>query len=175
MEKIFKHTLMLVTILLTVIIWGQAQTSVTPENRPSRDNSEQDQTVAKMKERWKIEADKKEHQEMLERSDELSKLSGELSNSFSQTNSLNSEDSKKIARIEKLLSKLLDWLGGETDKDPLENKPASMAEALAQLNKFSEDLNEKLKKTSRHSISADAITEINDILKIVSYIRSNGR
>lgn len=119
----------------------------------------------------RIEEEKKEYEEMIKRGEEAAKLSEELSKSFEQSQTLSPEDVKKLARLEKLVKKIRDDLGGEDDKDIDASKPSSLMNALKSVQENASSLLSALKKTTRLTISAVAIESSNAVLKLVKFIR----
>ncbi len=125
----------------------------------------------------RIDREKKDFQELLERGDEAAKLSGELDKSFAENKRLTADDFKKIERLEKLSKKIREELGasdstGEISATNSEGeKISSMPDAVDKLKNLSQKLSDELRKTTRYTISAAAIQASNAVLKIVRFIR----
>ncbi|HEX9961876.1 MAG TPA: hypothetical protein VGB00_13155 [Pyrinomonadaceae bacterium] len=119
----------------------------------------------------RIEEEKKEYDERIKRGEEAAKLSEELSKSFEQNQTLSPEDVKKLARLEKLVKKIRDDLGGEDDNELEASKPSSLMTALKSVQENASSLLTALKKTTRLTISAVAIETSNTVLKLVRFIR----
>lgn len=119
----------------------------------------------------RIEEEKKEYNEMIKRGEEAARLSEELSKSFEQNQTLSAEDQKKLLRLEKLVKKIRDDLGGEDDKEAESNRPSSLMNALQSVQENASSLLSALKKTTRLTISAVAIESSNTVLKLVRFIR----
>lgn len=119
----------------------------------------------------RIEEEKKEYDEMIKRGEEAARLSEELTKSFEQSQTLSAEDVKKLARLEKLVKKIRDDLGGEDDDQAEANKPSSLTTALKAVQENATSLLTALKKTTRLTISAVAIESSNTLLKLVRFIR----
>lgn len=119
----------------------------------------------------RIEEEKKEYEEMIKRGEEAAKLSEELSKSFEQNQTLSPVDVKKLARLEKLVKKIRDDLGGEDDNEFDSNKPSSLMTAMKSVQENASSLLTALKKTTRLTISAVAIETSNTVLKLVRFIR----
>lgn len=128
----------------------------------------------------RIEQEKKEHEELLQKAEEATKLSAELQEAYEKNNTLSVEDKKKLDRLEKLLKKIRKDLGGDDDgDDPKEKsvnsneteKPSNVVTALNKLRSSSVSLFDELKKTSRFSISVVAIQSSNAILKVIRFLR----
>jgi hypothetical protein len=161
-------------MLFAVSAFGQIDAS-TPGGRPRKEELPKNiqETLAKQR----IEREKKDYQELLDRSQEAVKLSDELEKSFSNTNQLSSEDQKKLDRLEKLVKKIRGELGGDDDSDS-ENidkdkneKPSTMVNAFKTLQKNAAQLFDELKKSTRYSVSVIAIQTSNVLLKLVKFIR----
>jgi len=123
----------------------------------------------------RIDREKKDFAELLKRGEEAVKLSDELEKSFVQNNQLSSEDRKKLDRLEKLVKKIRQDIGGKDDEsaDNFESKnhQSSMHTALKFLQTNTVKLVDELKKTSRHSISVVAVESSNLLLTIVRFLR----
>lgn len=121
----------------------------------------------------RIEREKKEYEELLQNGEEAVKLSESLEKSFTESNSLSTEDQKKLDRLEKLAKKIRRELGAN-DSDNIEEeeeKPSSMRNAFKTLQSSTGKLVAELKKTTRHSISVIAIQSSNAFLKVIKFIR----
>ncbi len=126
------------------------------------------------REKWRLEAEEKEHRELLDRSDKAAHLSDELKKSLVQNNAFSGGDATKLTELEKLLKKIRKNLGGGGDENDSVNevKPASLAEAFNQLSEAGASLNDGLKKQTRHEISADSIDKSNEMLDLIALIRN---
>jgi NifB/MoaA-like Fe-S oxidoreductase len=122
----------------------------------------------------RIEQEKKEHEELIKRTEEALRLTEELEKSFSVSGTVKTEDIKKLERLERLVKKIRNDLGG--DDEDLENlkgeeKPSSLLGAFEELQKVALRLFDEVKKTTRHSISVAAIQSSNLILRVLRFIR----
>lgn len=129
--------------------------------------------------RNRIEREKKDFNELLERGEEAAKLGGEIDKSFAQNKSLTLEDQRKLERLEKISKKIRQELGGDSDEDSDgksagsdDLKLSSTPDAIDKLKSISARLAEELKKTSRYTISTVAVQSSNAVLKIVRFIRA---
>jgi DNA-directed RNA polymerase specialized sigma subunit len=119
-----------------------------------------------------IKEAKDDFQQLLDRGQEIAKLTDELEISFAKNKGFTSVDREKIERVENLLKKIRkDLQADDDDNDEKESKPQSLIEAVRNLKEKTSDLFEELKKTSRYSISAVAIQSSNTILKLVRFIK----
>lgn len=120
----------------------------------------------------RIEDAKKDFSEMLKRSEEAEKLSKQLSASYEQNKRLTAEDRKKLERLEELIEKIRDDLGGESDGEEEQQKQSLNLDELFELLKnSSEELASILKKISRFTVSATAVELSGSILKTIKLIR----
>lgn len=119
----------------------------------------------------KIEQEKKEHKELLDRGHEALKLAEELSASVNSRNNLSEEEKKKLEKLEKLIRKIRDRLGGDDDGEDTQNSLKSTEEALEIIKENTNKLLSILEKTSRFEVSARAIEISNNILKIIQALQ----
>ncbi len=119
----------------------------------------------------RIDREKKEFAELLERGEEALKLSDELEQSFAQNNKFSNEDQKKLDRLEKVIKKIRVELGSEGGDDETKDKPLSVLTALKILQTDTVKLLDELKKTSRYSISVVAVESSNALLNLVRFLR----
>jgi len=121
----------------------------------------------------RIDRNKKDFAEMLSRGEEAVKLSGELEKSFARNNQFSTEDRKKLDRLEKLVKKIRNELGGDDDDETvvIDEQPLSMQNAFQALQNTTVKLDDELKKTSRYSVSVVAVESSNLLLKVVRFLR----
>ena len=127
----------------------------------------------------KIEQEKKDHEELIERGEEALKISEELETSVVQTNKITVKDREKLDRLEKLVKKIRKELGGDDDDEkdienivePAQENVSLIVAAMKKLQSTAVNLVDELKKTTRFSISAVAIQSSNSLLKIVKFVR----
>ena len=172
-----------IQILFAVAIFcGIGQSQFNVDNRTSIvEGQEKDERPKNIKEqlvKMQIEKDKKDHDAMVERGEEAVKLSTELETSYVEKGSLSNEDLEKLGRVEKLVKKIRDELGGNDDDETLSSEniiqPSGknfLAEAIDSLKSRTSALLDELKKTTRFSISAAAITTSNALLRITKILR----
>lgn len=145
----------------------------TPNGRPRKEELPQNiqETMAKQR----IAREKKEYEELLEKSEEAFKLSEELEKSFTASNQLSPEDRKKLDRLEKLVKKIRSELGGDDDGeaelDQNKQAPSNVGSAFQTLQKNAAQLFSEIKKSTRYSVSVIAIQTSNALLKLVKFIR----
>lgn len=127
-------------------------------------------------EKMRIERDKKEHLQMLERGEEALRLSEQLEKAYAANGKLTEREFAKIASVEKIVKKIREDLGGDGDGEDeekaLRNAPTlSSDEAVKSLRSTTIELFKELKKTTRFTISAAAIQTSNAVIKIARFLR----
>jgi ATP-dependent Lon protease len=145
------------------------------EQCPYIDNPAHREPLSKqMKERMIelcIEENKKDFDRMVERTEELAKLSKEIEESVAANRKLRKDDREKLDKAENLLSKIRKELHADDDDEGDEDKPKDVLEAVKLFQENSLKLLDEIKKTTRHSISAVAIQSSNTVLRIVKFLR----
>ncbi len=120
----------------------------------------------------RIDREKKDFAELLARGEEALKLSDELEQSYSKNSAFSNEDQKKLDRLEKVVKKIRNELGGDGgDEEQIEEKPLSLLNALKTLQSNTVKLVDELKKTTRYSISVVAVESSNALLSLVRFLR----
>ena len=184
MPFIFR-TLLVVIFLATCSCVALAQSTDnanSPFSKPS-DNDDRPKGIQETLEKLRIEKDKKDHDEMVTRGEEAVKISTELQKSFTENGKLSDDDIVKLARVEKIVKKIREELGGgdgddKADPDDTDLDPAGQKEETTGLHGEidllkirSVTLYEELKKTTRFTISAAAIFSSNAVLKLAKTLR----
>jgi membrane-associated HD superfamily phosphohydrolase len=166
--------------ILFVLLFGVAASAQLPDASTSSGRQQKEELPKNIKEtlaKQRIEREKKEYDELIQRSEEAVKLSQELEKSFTDANQLSSEDLKKLERLEKLVKKIRSELGGDDDDNQENNnkdeteKPSTLKNAFQTLQTNAVKLFDEIKKSTRYSISVIAIQSSNVLLKIVKFIR----
>ncbi len=123
----------------------------------------------------RIDQEKKEYQEMLDRGESALTLSNELEASLEKNNRLTDADRAKLASLEKIVKKIRGDLGGDDDEEAAdtekEETPSSLIEGFRTLKSTTVKLVDELKKTSRFSISASAIYTTNAVLRMTRLLK----
>ncbi len=117
----------------------------------------------------------KEHQENLTRARDASDLGRELATSFKKKQALNSDDMKKLEKLEKLTKKIRSEAGASEDEVVLEEKPGDLAAAVESVAKVSSSLSERVLKTPRRVVSTSIIEEANVLLELIRIVRTFAR
>ncbi|MDM7924217.1 MAG: hypothetical protein QUS14_18170 [Pyrinomonadaceae bacterium] len=127
----------------------------------------------------RTEQEKKEYEEMLERAESARVIAEEIETSYEQTSTLSKAQIKKIAELEKLVSKIRRDLGGDDDDDEeLNEKPAedqadvkTQGGAVRFIRASTEKLVDELKRSTRFSISVVAIQTSNAVIRVAKFLR----
>ena len=148
-------------------------TSINAEkSRPGEDEQEPTSLDWEMRAKRAIKYAEKEHQENLSRAREASELGSTLAASFKQNQCLNSNDLKKLEKLEKITKKIRSDVGGSDDEFKLEDKPHDLAEAVNGVAKVSSSLSEKILKTPRRVVSTAIIEDSNVLLELIRIVRT---
>ena len=144
--------------------------------KPDDPNAVVPKNVREMLDKMKVEEEKKDYDEMIDRGDQVLKLSEEIEKSFVDSGNLSGDQRSKLDGIEKLVKKIRGELGGDdTDEndstDELDRLPSNQADAVGRLPKLASRMVDELKKTTRFSISAAAIESSNSVLRVVRFLR----
>ena len=179
-NRFFRYFFTLAFVLFTTICIN-AQSDASTANGRAPQKEDLPKSIKESLEKQRIEKEKKEHDDMIQRSEEALKLSEELEKSVSVSNKLSSQDQVKISKIEKIIKKIRKELGGDDDENAvIEEKPdadepdknlSAVARAVKKLQSTTTKLVDELKKTSRFSVSVVAIQSSNSLLKILKFIR----
>ena len=179
-NRLFKYFILLVFVFIAAAnINAQGEASTANGRAPQKEDLPKNIKETLIKQR--IEQEKKEYHEMLERGEEALKLSEELEKSVGENNKITSQDQIKLARLEKIVKKIRRELGGDDDDDAqtenkfeaaeIEEKPSAVSGAIKKLQVTATKLVDELKKTTRFSVSVIAIQSSNSLLKILKFIR----
>ncbi len=132
--------------------------------------------VRETREKMRIEKEKKEHDEMLERGEEVRRLSERLEKSFAENGHFSDTDRTALETREKNAKKIRSELGGDVDDEKIDEllkagDKTSFADAVDTLKNVATNLADELKKTTRFTISATAIQSSNAVLKLARFLR----
>ncbi len=128
------------------------------------------------REKMRIEKEKKDHDEMLQRGEEVRRLSERVQRSFTQNGRLSDTDIAALENVEKSVKKIRDELGGSDDDEKIDevmgpDKTPGLADAVDKLKTAATELVDDLKKTTRFTISATAIHTSNTVLTVARFLR----
>jgi hypothetical protein len=151
-----------------------------PEVRPSKSDkddlgSDIGSHESEMRAKLVLRAEKKQYDENLARAKETSDIASQLLETYQAKQSFNSEDKKKLERMEKLARRIRNEAGGtETDTD-LKEVPAIVESAVKRLAEMADDLRKEVEKTPRHVVSAAVIDQANKLIVLVQFVRDQAR
>jgi hypothetical protein len=173
----FLFAAVLLLLLAGIGAFGQDAAQRTPGDRTDQQD-DQPRTVRETMVKMRIDEEKKEYNEMLDRSKQAQKLSEELERDFAAKNELTKDDYDRLANLEKLVKKIRGTLGAEGsdlgDSDDDEDAiPKNPADAMKALGSFTSKLVDELSKTSRFSVSVAAIQSTNAVLKVCRFLRGS--
>lgn len=148
----------------------RAQSGLDAAGRPLNAEEELPQGIKEKMVKSRIEQEKKEYNEMLERGAEAARLGAELEATYSKNNNLSAADLDKLRQVEKLIKKIRGDLGADDDNADAD-APLSPDTAIEKLKETTAGLYDELKKMTRYSISAAAIESSNALIKVVRFLR----
>ena len=133
--------------------------------------------VREMLEKMRIDKEKKDHDEMIARGEEVIKLADQLEKSLGDRGGqLSESDRTMLQSIEKDVKKIRNELGGSDDADdkPAEDEshsgPLTVSSAVSSLKSTSTALLDELKQSTRFSISVPAIEASNATLRLARFL-----
>ncbi len=169
----------LAVIVLAAGMWSVAaaqatQTRPTPQPTPAFDRSDRVDFGSRefdARTRLILKAEKKAHQEHVDRAKEARELAAELQKTYEAARSFNAADYKKLERLEKLTRRIRNDIGGsQTNADPKE-LPITIDEAVNVMAKMTKDLSEEVEQTPRRVVSASIIDQANKLVALIQYLR----
>jgi hypothetical protein len=163
-----------VVLLCTAAVLSQEADDNNPYS--TKRDPETPKTFREMMQKMRIDQEKKDYEEMLDRGEQAAKISEELEQSFAKSSTLARSDREKLDDLEKLVKKIRGELGGgddgEADDSGDDNPPPkSTADGFKALQNLTGKLVDELKKTSRFGVSAVAIQSSNAVLKVVKFLK----
>ena len=175
----FSRFFLLGALILMGCMFCLAQTPDPSFGRPGDASKEETpKSLKETLEKLRIEKEKKEHNQMLERGGEIVKITVELEKTVDQNGRLTDKEYSKVATVEKLVKKIRNELGGDDDDgdDPddqvgMQNKGLSPTDAVKSLVSKTAKLFDELKKTTRFTISASAIQASNSVLRLARFLK----
>jgi hypothetical protein len=151
-----------------VLVNAQGSDATTRSGNPAKE--ELPTGIKESLAKQRIEREKKDFAEMVEHSEEALKLTDQLAKSYGQNSQFSAEDQKKLDRLEKVVKKIRNELGGDDDEESVE-QPASIGNALESLKANTSKLVDAIKQTSRYTVSVVAVESSNALLKMVRFLR----
>ena len=172
----------ILTIVVVLLCSAAAFAQEADDNNPysTKRDPDQPKSFKEMMQKMRIDQEKKDYEEMLDRGEQAVKISEQLEQAFVKSSTIARSDREKLDDLEKLVKKIRGELGGgddgdadteadgSTDDDPT---PKSAADGFKALQTLTGKLVDELKKTSRFGISAVAIQSSNAVLKVVRFLK----
>jgi hypothetical protein len=122
-----------------------------------------------------IKMAEKDHQENLNRENEIKQIAKELKESLQGKTALDREGLKKVERLEKLTKKIRGEAGGEDEEITIDNPPADLVSAGSRIAETAESLSKEVCDTPRQVVSASVISNANVLLELIKLVRTFGR
>ena len=143
-------------------------------------NSDDDQTPLttfeeELRAKRAIKMAEKEHQENLNRANEIQQIGKELKESLQGKSTLDRDCLKKVERLEKLTKKVRGEAGGDDEDITIVNPPADLSTAGTRIAETAESLSKEVKDTPRQVVSASVISNANVLLELIKLARTFGR
>lgn len=155
---------MLIAFASAVVASGQFDTSNRAPEEPPK-------TVRENLAKLRIEQEKKDFEELVQRTEEALELSKQLGDSTNQSQ-LSDADLKKLQRLEKLVKKIRNELGADDyDEEADETFPQTVTSAIAKLRSAASSLFDEIKSSTRYSISVAAVESSNMIMRLLKFIK----
>jgi hypothetical protein len=174
MSRFLSPMLLLITSLFVTSLSCYAQNTNNPFPIPRDQENRKEDLPSGIKEnlaRQRLKQQEKEFAQLLQRAEEAAKIAGELNASYEQNNALKSSDHKKLQRLEKLVKKIREELGGSDDGDEEENERLSTGNALRELQEKTSVIFSKVKEAGRYAVSVTAIESSNFVLRTIRFLR----
>jgi hypothetical protein len=176
--------LMLAVILLVFCscVYSQAvpRPSASPPSDPTSNNPAKDESdtnfgspEAEMRAKQALKEEKKHYDEHLGRAREVSQIATQLLKTYEARKAFNSDDAKKLERLEKLTKRIRNDAGGsdsETDAD-IKEIPTETQMVVKRVAELADELREMVEKTPRNVVSAAVIDQANKLLGFVQHLR----
>lgn len=176
MKLIFLPSVFLIALFLALPDISIAQIEeMCPNLRPfpitRRDSMDNSPQIREQLIKLCIKENKEEYDELVERSEEIEKLSAELRLSFEENESFSDSDLEKLERVEDLIKKVRGELKASDDDDDDQEDPKTILDAISSLQETAADLASEIKRQTRHSISLVAVKSSNTVMRIVKFLR----
>ena len=113
----------------------------------------------------------KDYDELVQRSEEALSLSTKIEKSLLEHNHVTQKDADDLKSLEKLVSKILNGMGGDDYEDEKLNTPNNFQDAVKYLHTATVELANEIQKTTRFSISVAAIETSNAVLRVIKFLR----
>ncbi len=167
----FTQLFIFTLLFLTLASFANAQGSDASTRNGTPSKEELPKGIKESLAKQRIEREKKDFDELLDRTDEALQITDQLEKSYAQNNYFSADDQKKLDRLEKVVKKIRNEMGGDNDDADSEAAPSSIANALENLKITTGKLADEIKKTSRYSVSVIAVQSSNTLLRVVQFLR----
>ena len=128
-----------------------------------------------MRSKLLLKEEKKQYDENVARAREVSELGSQVQESFAAKKLFNSDDGKKLERLEKLTRKIRNEAGGSESDAEVKDIPSEIEAAVKRLADGAGELYKLVEKTPRHVVSAAVIDQANKLIGLVQRLRNAGR
>jgi hypothetical protein len=159
-----------ILISLFAVIFGSAVIASAQDLGGPPPNAYQRRTFERMMSERRAKERKKDFEERVQRAEAAVTLSEKLERSLLQHQQVTAQDAADLRSLEKLVSKILDEMGGDDDDSDKPNE-LSFQDAVKFLHSATVDLADEVQKTTRFSISVAAIKTSNAVLKTIKFLR----
>ncbi len=149
-------------------------TSTTPAKTDSSDTNF-GSPENEMRGKLLLKEEKKQYDENVARAREVSQLGSQVQESFAAKKLFNSDDGKKLERLEKLTRKIRNEAGGSESDAEVKDIPGELEAAVKRLAAVADELYKLVEKTPRHVVSAAVIDQANKLIGLVQRLRNAGR
>ena len=186
-RKSFRAFLLTASLfLLAFVASGQTlpHPSASPPLDPTQNGSNKDDKDVnfgspenEMRANREIKEEKKKYDENVARAREVSQLASQVSEHFDKQRAFNSDDAKRLERIEKLTKRIRNEAGGsdsDTDAD-INEIPRERQMLVKRVAEFADELQKMVEKTPRNVVSASVIDHANKLLGLVQHLRDLSR
>ena len=193
MASVFRHPLnnmrisrscLVVTALFVFAVSAFGQSPMptsTPPSDPTLKEGSKDDSVrfgspeSEMRSKLLIKEEKKRYDEHLARAKEVSQIASELSKSYATRKSFNSDDQRKLERLEKLTKRIRNDAGGSdtTENAEIKEIPPEMDETIKKVSVMADELQKLVENTPRNVVSAAVIDQANKLLGIIQHVRGS--
>jgi hypothetical protein len=148
-----------------------------PSAVPPKDDSETrfGSPESEMRAKLILKEEKKRYDEHLARAREASKLGSQLCERYEARKAFDSEDGKKLERLEKLTKRIRNEAGGSDTESDVTDIPIALEAAVKRLADLADELQKMVEKTPRNVVSAAVIDQANKLIGLVQHVRDASR
>ncbi len=171
MVRFFATLFALIFLLLLSVLSISAQRDPTDAGSVSPADQYERLTYKKLLSKAQAKERQKDYDEMVQRSEDALSLSAKLEKSLLEHNQVTKKDADDLKSLEKLVSKILNGMGGDDYDDENVNTPNNFQDAVKYLRTATVELADEIQKTTRFSISAAAIETSNAVLRVIKFLR----